>query len=286
MAGIVGLNQFAEHSIAGSAFAAFSLGQSGRMGYDGGEANYIVGIGGVSLRHRGMVVPVGTLSTALQVADLISCIEPTSLGSLPPIVEKIQGGEKTTSNKARLHEDCYLSSVKFSCANEGVVMVEYNWMALSETEATTVSSFATQSTAEPFPWHNMTPQFDSGDLDCQSWEVTVETGIAPRTSNDVKSSGVARLPEWMDPGDFKVSLSATVATNPGVDIKTDYPTAMGFKVVALNGTSTFTIDLTGGNKVDINVDEMPLVTGPDQVLHQITGTTRPNDLAAFAVTFV
>ena len=287
MAGSVGLLQCCEHSVAGTDFLAFDKVESGAMDYDGGEVKENIGVGGQAAIYRDMLIPVGNVSTMLQTATMISHIKPASVGALPAIIEKIQGGVHTTANASRLHEDCYIRTWKFSCARGGVVMAEYAWGALLETEKQTIASAATKQTAVPYVWHAETTTFGtSSALSCQSWEVSGETGVSFETSLDTKASGVQRLPEWVDPGMFTAKLTATVRVDPALDLKADWPSTYGFKVIATNGTGTFTIDMTGSNKVQMNKDPIQLVKGQDAVLYQIEGQIITNDLTACVITLV
>ena len=285
MAGSVGLNEFAEHSIGGSTFLAFDKVESGTMDYDGGEWKENIGVGGQVAGYRDMVTPVGNVSTMLQTGTLIACLKPASLGALPAVIAKIQGGVVTTANLSRLHTSCYIKTFKFSCAKGGVVMADYAWGALGETEAQTVASAQSKQTALPYVWHAETPTFGAAAaLSCQSWEVSGETGISFETSLDHKTSGVQRLPEFVDPGLFSVKLTATVRVDPALVLTADQVTAYGFKVIATNGTGTFTIDMTGSNKVQMNKDPIPLVKGKDAVVYQIEGQIITDDLAACLIT--
>lgn len=287
MAGSVGLNEFSEHSLAGTTFLAFDKVESGAMDYDGGEWKENIGVGGQVAGYRDMVTPVGNVSTMLQTVGLISCIKPASVGALPTIIQKIQGGVVTTTNGSRLHEDCYIKTFKFSCSKGGTVMADYTWGALLETEKQTVlaAAAAAKQTAVPYVWHAQAPVFGAAAaLSCQSWEVSGETGVTFETSLDTKVSGVQRLPEWAEPGLWSVKLTATVRVDPALSLIADWPAAYGFKVIATNGTGTFTIDMTGSNKVQMNKDPLQLVKGKDAVLYQIEGQIITDDLAACLIT--
>lgn len=280
----IGLNELAEHSVAGSVFAAFDKVESGEMGYEGGEVQENIGVGGQVEQYRDMVVPVGNVSTMLQDGALLSYIEPASIGALPTIIEKIQGGVYNVAGEGRLHEDCYIKTAKFSCANGGLVMVEYSWIALDETDGTTISSKATQSTTAGFPWHDEDPQFDSVALNCLSWEVTVDTGVSAQTDQDLKASGDQRLPVWIDPGPFKVDFAATVRAKRSFNFAADYPVAVGFAVSCNNRDGdVFALTMTGGSKIALNGNPLPLVADNEAVVYQINGAIKTNDLDAFTV---
>ena len=287
MAGSVGLNECCEHSVAGTDFLAFDKVESGAMDYDGGEWKENIGIGGQVAGYRDMVTPVGNVSTMLQSATLLAHLKPATVGALPAIIEKIQGGVAVTTDGSRLHEDCYIRTWKFSCAKGGVVMADYSWGALSETEKQTIASPVTKQTAVPYVWHAETPTFGAADaLSCQSWEVSGETGVTFETSQDAKISTVQRLPEWVEPGLFAVKLTATVRVDPAISMIADWPSTYGFKVIATNGTGTFTIDMTGSNNVQMNKDPIQLVNGKNAVLYQIEGQIITNDLDACLITLV
>ena len=257
------------------------------MDYDGGEWKENIGLGGQVTGYRDMVVPVGNVSTMLQTGTLLAHIKPATLGALPAIIAKIQGGVMTTANASRLHTSCYIKTFKFACAKGGAVMADYSWGALGETAAQTVASgaIAAKQTALPYVWHAQTPTFGAAAaLACQSWEVSGETGIEFFTSLDHKASGVQRLPEAVDPGLWSVNLTAAVRVNPSFDLTADWPTAYGFKVIATNGTGTFTIDMTGGNKVQMNKNPIVLAKGKDAVVYQVEGKIITDDLAACLIT--
>lgn len=278
----VGINQLFEHSVAGSVYAAFDNATGGGMSYEGGEIKEEEGTGGQVVEYRDMVVPTGNVTTSLQTTNLLACIKPASVGALPPIIEKIQHGVVATANAGRLQEDCYLKTVKLSCAKGGIITAEYSWLALLETKNTTIASAAAKQTGACFPWHDQDPQFDAAGLKCVSWEVTVETGIVADTSQDLKTSGVQRLPEEMNPGGFQCTFSARVKTPRAYDFTVDVPETIGFAVTSTNADNkTFTLTMTGGSKIRLNGDPLELGKGTDTVLYQIDGKTKLHDLDAF-----
>lgn len=280
----VGLNGFAEHSIAGTSFQSFDIGTA-KFDFEGGARKEEEGTAGEVVEYRDMSVPIGTATTQLQTGELLACIKPAAIGSLPPIIEKIEGGVKNVSNRARIHEDCYLKTVKFSSAARGIIAVQYDWLALSSAP-TTIASPAAASTNTVFPWHDQAPKFDTTDVGCENWDVTVDTGITAETTQDSKASGVQRLPERIDPGPFSAKLTATISVPTGFDLTDDFPAAVGFKVIAYNsdGTrKTFTLDLTGGGKVKLDKDPIEVTKGKEKSLFAIEGSIKTNDFAAFVV---
>lgn len=283
--GSTGLSQLFEHSVAGVTFKAFDNATGGGMSHEGGEIKEEEGTGGQVIEYRDMVVPTGNVTTSLQTADLLACIVPASLGSLPAIIKKIQHGVAALASGGRLHEDCYLKTVKISGAKGGVVGVEYAWIAKSETPNTTIASAAAKQTGKPFIWHEFNPLFDSTGLDCISWEATVDTGVFAETDCDLASSGVQRLPKEILPGPFSVAFSARIKTVRTFSFVQDYISTIGFITTATNQTgSIFTLDMTGGEKLRINDDPLELGKSGDVVLYQINGKTQTNDLSAFSAT--
>ena len=288
MAGHVGLNECLEHDISGAGgWVAFSKVESGTMDYEGGEVQENIGAGGQVAYYRDMVVPVGTARTMLQSIALLACLKPTSIGALPPIIQKIQGGPLVTTNAARLHEDAYLSSVKLSCAQGGPVMAEYNWKALLETEKTTIASAATKLTNTPVVWHNADVDIDGAGVKCQSWELEILNEFTAKTSQDTKAAGSQRLPEWFDPGNFIVNLTADVRVNPGFDFTSDFPSVFEFEFSGLdNETSakTLNIDCASGSGFQLQGDPLEIVSGSEAVTYRISGRS-VNDLSIIGITF-
>lgn len=299
MAGYVGLNECAQASLAGGetpVFVALDKLERGSLTYEGGESQENIGLGGQVAYYRDMVVPVGTASTMLQslsllqdtTGDPIYYFRPVAVGDLPTVIAIIQGGPITDEDAARQHESCYLRKVKFSCKRGGPVMVEYGWAALDETEKVTIAALdvAAKQTESPFVWHASTVEFDDTEFSCQSWDLEVTNDLAPQTSQDVKAGGAQRLPEWMDPGDYTVKLTATVRTNPGYDLSADFPTRFSFKFIGLNSDAAplqFTLDCTGGGDFEKDGDPLELVAGGDEVLYQVSGKA-VNDVDIVALT--
>ena len=288
MAGHVGLNECLEHDISGGGtFVAFSKVERGSMTYEGGEAQENIGAGGQVAYYRDMVVPVGSAQTMLQSIALLACAKPAAFGSLPPIIQKIHGGPISTANAARLHEDCYLGKVKLSCSQGKPVMVEYNWKALLETEKTTIASAATKLTNTPVVWHDADVDVDGAGLKCTSWELEITNEIKAQTSQDTKAAGVQRLPEWFDPGNFVVTVKATVRVNPGFDFSADFPSTFEFKFVGQdNETSpkTLTVDCASGSGFQLQGDPLEIVSGGEAVAYEINGRS-VNDLSIIGITF-
>jgi hypothetical protein len=302
MAGYVGLNECLEHSIAGGegpTYAAFDKVERGGMDYDGGEPQENIGLGGQVAYYRDMVVPVGNATTMLQTTTLLQDVsvpetpvyyyKPDALGELPTVIALIHGGPIDDEDQAREHQNCYLRRVKLSCQRGKPVMVEYEWAALSETEAVTIAALdvATKQTGTPVVWHNADVLIDAGNLSCQSWELELVNEFTPATSEDTKAAGSQRLPEWFDPGVFRANLTATVRTNPGFDLSADFPDVFTFQFTGSNTDSpvlVLDIDCTGGSGFEKDGDPLELVSAGDAVLYQIKGKS-VDDLDIVAITF-
>jgi hypothetical protein len=280
----VGVQECLEHSIAGTSFAAFDKVNGGTIGPGGGAPQYSVGAGGQASKWRGGVQPTGSAKCELQTIGLLDCLIPAALGDLPPIIQKVQGGPVAETLCARLMEDCYLTRVKLSCAFEGLILVEYDWGALSDVPAT-IAAAAAKQTPTVFAWHDTDVQFLDDPYKCQSWEVEFTTGVKFPSSLDLKAAGVQRLPEWAEPGNFQAKLSATVRVPVALtnDFYADYPDVLTFYVQGNNSDAvpkTFELDMTGGEGLD-TTDGQPveIVRGEEQVLFKIGGSSTPNDLA-------
>ena len=284
----VGLNEVLEHSVAGSTFAAFDQVTSGNMTYEGGDVQEEIGAGGQAIEYRDMVTPVGSANTVLQTLGLLACAKPAAVGSLPPIIAKIQGGPLSTTNRGRLHQSCYLRKVTIACSAKGVITVAYDWLALTSAKATIATAQAKQ-TNTTFHWNDVDTQFEALGYKAQSWSVELTNDIIAKTSLDLKAAGSQRLPEQIDPGNFSAVLKASLRIPLDVadDFIADYPTRFGFKVVAKNSDTvkkTFTLDMTGGSKLSKSGDPIEIVRGSEEVLYEVGGKILTNDLAAVVIT--
>jgi hypothetical protein len=287
MSTFVGLKQCAEYDIAGTGtYTAFDQLTGGRIGAGDAEPTEIIGIGGQARKVWPMIQPGGTATTVLQTTNLLACAKPSAVGSLPPAISKIRGGGIGDSTAAILQTGCYLRSVKLSCEVDGFVQAVYEWVALHE-EYTDITSPAAKQTAAPFAWHAGDVLLDGEAFKCMSWEVTVTTDVTLRTSLDAKTAGAQRFPEWADPGNFKVALSARFRLPLGLDLNADKPSSIGFKFVgvdyAAENPRTFTLDLTGGQKLDPSGSKAAeLVQGATEAVWALTANSTANDLDVFS----
>jgi len=281
----VGLNECAEHDVGtggtpSGTMLAFDLVESGVLDYEGGDQEYNVGVGGQVAKYRGMFVPHGTATTKLQTLTLLDTVIPSSVGSLPDVIAEIQGGPVNETDEARKHSDCYITRARIFSDVGSVIKVEYEWYASDEAD-TTITTAASKQTNTPFAWHNQDVDFNGSGYKCTAWSVELRNNLTPQTSQDYKSSDT-RLVEWFDPGNFEVTLTATLRMPLGIDLTADFPSTFTFKVVATNndGTAkTFTLDLTGGNGLNKNGAPRPLVAAADAVLFEVNATGEPNDLS-------
>lgn len=283
----VGLSQCAEHSVGGTTFLAFDKVNSGTLGRKGGEVEHSVGAGGQSTKWRKPVDPDGSVKCDLQSIGLLVSIIPTAIG-VHPVIAKIHGGPVTDAG-ARLHTGCQLTRVKLSCAKPGIILVEYDWAALTDT-AVTIATAVTKQANTPFPWHNMDVQIGGASYKCENWEAEFQVPLRPEHSLDLKTAGSQRVTEWIDPADFMARFNASVRVPVAMthDFLSDYPDMQTFKVVAKNSDSTpktFTLDMTGGSGLDAEGNmPMPIAKGPEAVLFRIGGVSNPNDLSIVTFT--
>jgi hypothetical protein len=280
-----GVQECLEHSVAGTDFVAFDSVNSGTIGPTGGGPQYSVGAGGQAAnKWRPGVRPVASAKCELQTLGLLDNLVPAGVGTLPAIIEKIQGGPLVDTNAARLMEDCYLTGVKLSCAMDGILLVEYDWGAMTDVPST-IAAPEDKQTPTVFAWHDMDIEFLVAPYRCMSWEVEFTNGVRFLSSLDLKTAGIQRLPDLAVPGNFQARMGATVAVPIAVtnDFYADYPDVLSFKVIALNSDATphtFTLDMTGGLGLDMT-DGQPveIVRGEEDVLFKIGGTSTPNDFA-------
>lgn len=277
----VGYDQLLEHSVAGSTYVAFDRHNRGNMSVEGGEIEEFVGTDGIALYWRKGFVPVGSATTALQSAALIACAKPASVGALPPVIKKIHGGSLTDTDGCVIHEDCYLKTLKLSRSMDNIVLAEYTWLALSS-DFETVASRATAITVNPFPWHAGTVLWDtSTELQTQDWSVEVNTGVHANTDQDGETAGSQRAPKEILPGDWKVSVSATVGVPTGLSLFGDTLAGLTLAVSTTNTDSpakTFALSLAGGNQLHLNREPIELVGGAEKAMFRVELVGTTNDL--------
>jgi hypothetical protein len=283
----VGVQECMEHSVAGTTFLAMDKVDSGTIGPSGGDTQYSVGAGGQALGWRGMVAVGASVKGELQSIGLLANSKPATLGALPAIIAKLQGGPIANTDGARLMTSAYITRTKLSMAFEGILSYEHDFFGLVD-GAATIASAAAKQTNTAFPWHGMDVQFNTASYKVQSWEVEWTTGITPRSSGDLKTAGVQRIPEWIEAGSFAAKMSATIRVPIAYadDFYADYPTQLAFKAICENSDSTaktFTLDCTGGSGFDVAGGQpMEIVKATDAVLFKVAGTSTPNDLAVIS----
>ena len=285
----VGVQQCMEHSVAGTTFLAMDKVNSGTIGPVGGDAQYSIGAGGQALEWRGMVAVAASVKGELQSIGLLANSKPASLGALPPIIAKLQGGPVGETLGARLMTSAYITRTKISMTFEGILNYEHDFFGLVDGAATIASAVA-KGTNTAFPWHATDVQFNTASYKVQSWDVEWYTGIEPKSSGDLKTTGVQRIPEWIQLGSFGAKMSATVRVPIAYahDFYYDFPTKLTFKAICKNGDATaktFTLDCTGGSGFDMAGGQpMEIVRATEDVIFKVSGTSTPNDLAVIAYT--
>lgn len=288
----VGLNQCIEADI-GAGFISIDKHEGGNVDLEGGEQQYNVGTGGQVGKWRDMATPNGNAETSVQTVNLLDFVKPAAIGQLPPVIDFIQGGAIGGATRARKHTDCYLNQVALTCGATGVLMCTYNWRALRSAPVNIAAAQAKQ-TNTLIARHTADAQFDVGGAGLtgykvETWTATAVNEIRAESSQDSKAGDIQRVPEWFDPGNFVVSLSATVRTELGVNLALDYPAQIEFKWTGNNNEAvpeTFTLDLTGGNGLDLNRAPYEIMRGNDKVLWGIEATAEPNDLAGWVTSLV
>ena len=288
MSTYVGLNLTLEHDIAGSAsWSRFDKGTGSLTARDEAAYTQSAGIGGQATGYRGLYIPGGTATTEVQSIALLNCLKPASVGALPTVIKYIQGGPVNATTEGKKQSNCYLTSAKLACEVGGVLTADYEWLALDE-EKVTIASAATAQTNSVVVWHTGSVLLGGAGYKCTGWEATASTGITAKTSLDAKSAGSQRLPEWADPGNFEVSLTARFRAPLGIDLSGDTVSTVAFKFTGTDAETTpktFTLDLTGGSGLHLTSAPLELGGAADEVVWSITAVGELNDLALWACTF-
>jgi hypothetical protein len=217
---------------------------------------------------------------------MIANVLPTTAGDLPPVIKAIQGGPITDTGAARVNNDCYLTSVKISGAENGVLKVSHAWQGLSADVATATA--ATKIANTVFPWHKLTIEVLSAAYKCIGFEAEAKNELSIQSSLDEKTAGAELDGEWADGGIFSVSLTARFRVPVALtnDFHSDVCDSLDFVLVALNTDATaktFTLDLSGGGGLDLQGDVVEVVKGKDAVIYEVKADALPNDLAVWSV---
>lgn len=287
MAGFVGLNECAEFDTTGSGgYVAFDKVDGGSFEYEEGDLKEDIGIGGSVVEYRDMIVPVGKAITTLQTTTLLALCNVATIGVLPTVIEKIHGGPKNDAS-ARLQTDCYLGGVKLSQSKGGVIKAEYRWKALAET-TDTITTAATISANKPLVQHACSVKVGGNGYKSQTWELELSNDPIPRNSGDLKTAATQRLPEWFDPGEWRVNLTAAFRMPVGINLLADIPATIAFTVAGTTADGTpraLAINTGGGNGLfPVPGGVTPLAKGTDEVLYEIKARSLAYDFAVWCVT--
>ena len=288
MSTYVGLNLTLEHDIAGSAsWSRFDKGTGNLTARDEGAYTQSAGIGGQATGYRGLYIPGGAATTEVQSIALLNCLKPATVGALPTVIKSIQGGPVGATTEAKKQTNCYLTSAKLACEVGGVLTADYEWLALDE-EKVTIASAATEQANSVVVWHTGSVLLGGAGYKCIGWEATASTGVTAKTSLDAKSAGSQRLPEWADPGNFEVALTARFRTPLGIDLSSDTVSTVAFKFTGVDAEATpktFTLDLTGGSGLHLTSAPLELGGAADEVVWSLSAVGKLNDLALWSCTF-
>lgn len=289
----VGLNQCMEADIGGG-FISCDKHEGGNLDLEGGEAQYNVGTGGQVGKWRDMATPNGNAETSVQTLNLLDFLKPAAIGQLPPVIDYIQGGAIGNVNAAIKQAQCYVNQVALTCGATGVLMCTYNWRSLGKPLPVNIAAAQAKQGNSLVARHTGSAQFDVAGAGLsgykvETWTATAVNEITAWSSQDAAAADEQRLPDVMDPGNFLVSLSARVRTPLGVNLALDYPAQVEFLWSGKDNEAvakTFSLDLTGGNGLDLNRAPFEIMRGADKVLWGIEATAEPNDLAGWVTTFV
>lgn len=282
----VGLNECAEHDIGGGGpYLAYDKVDSGGLDHEGGEPQHNAGTGGQDIVYRDMVVPIGNATTAVQTIDLIDAAKPPAVGALPPVIGHIQGGVVGDATAARRQTNAYIATLELGCERGALVQATYNWQAIGQAPVNIAAAAAKQAGNLALAWHTADVLLETDPYKCQRWTATIENEITAQTSEDEKAADEERLPEWFDPGNFVVSLSAEFRVRANLNFIADVVPTLGFKATALSQAGElFTLDLTGGNGLHLAGDPLPIEKSGDAVLWRITAEAELNDLDVWVCT--
>lgn len=266
-------------------YAAFDSG-TGSLDWDGGDIQEELGAGAQAVAWAGMITPTGNVDTSLRDGVLLAHVKPATAGALPPKIAAIRAGvlSSVEGGQAIEHTDCYITGTTISLSEGGIVSVGYEWTALSADETTIVSA-AAAPTKGPYPWHTASIKLGGRAYRVGEITITTECPVEGHSSLDEKTPGSARLPEWLTPGAFKASFSATLRIPLGsgdYDPLADCPGKLGLTLtVSSCAYPPDTLTVTLANMI-IAAPPTPIVAGGELVEYSIEGTGLSHDLASWS----
>jgi len=174
-------------------------------------------------------------------------------GVLPSV--KLIGG---TDEVDFTHDAAYINRLVLSGAIDEPMKAVVEWISPTEVEGVAGGAMVALGSAL-LPQGGAAVTVGLSPYVCQSWEITVENGIAPYYSLDAKDAGELRLPVGLSLGMEKITARISSALEQTWEPGEDVPDAdIGAVVLYTDGTNSITCTLTGLTRRGAR--PMPLVT--------------------------
>ena len=275
----IGLDEFAQVSIAGGATQAFGNVSGGEIGTAEQDINHNLGIGAQDDINWGMVIPGASIETIYKNEDLLDNCHRSVWNGLPTYCN-VQGGiMHATSALAWQIASAYVDSVSVECGGIGeVVNVTYDLVATGATSAAlSVGAGVATPTAgnaqSAFRWEQGAVTLSvtgaaSAAYRTRNISVELSNNLNLDSDLDVKATGSRRLPTMIEPGDEEVSVSMSVEQPTiGFDPFNDAPSGPYNITWAISdGTNTKTFTLRHLFLTGIPVS---LESGSDKVVYDL-----------------
>ena len=273
----VGIDQTIHYNL-GGANARFDQAQGGDWTHPEGDGiNHYDGVGGQSTHNYPGVNFGGNVETLLQAGTLLTDYAVrTAMPDLPPLIAYIQGGLINVANKAKTQTSCYINSVTVACEIGGLVTVSYDWVALREA-ASTIAAAAAPSAVACYSWHRGDITIDGVNYQAERWEVTFNNNLTPVWSLDAGTPNEERWVEEYTPGMPECTVSVDLRADAPIDLTADEPAAFDFYAECTNGAATLAIDSSSGLGFWPTGRSLPMTTGGDAVVYNLTGEMEHDD---------
>lgn len=282
------LDNFAEADI-GAGYVGIDRWQGGGFDEEEGEPEDYLGIAEDADVGRTMVVPVGDAETVVQTINLISHALRTQNNLVPPVIDHMQGGVTDDVNGAVRQDNCYIDTLRLSCAMNGPLMAAYTWKALGAAPVLVAyGARAALQTNTMVMWFTADVQVGGVGYKCDSWEATLSNNLNPWASEDVGTPTELRWPEEMLPGVHEVGFSGEFRLPSNINLMVDRPPVFTFLFTGVDNEvapKTFTLDMTGGKGLHMVRRPRRIETGANEILWAVEAKAVPKDLAIWNVTF-
>jgi hypothetical protein len=271
------LDSWCEYKIGTAATLAFGNVPNFELGGLGQEVQHDPGIGGQDDIHWPLLKPTARVESVFKGESLLLSCTRSTVSGLPPQVILRGGILHATATLSDVFTG-YVEELSLECGGVGeAVKATYDLIGLSAAPAvTTVGQAATAAATAPYVWHAGAVTINGAALVCQSFRAGVKNNLDAQSSLDLKTSGVQRVAELVEPGDEEVTATFTVKSPATQDLTRDIPTMPVTAVLKVaNGYTSRVVTL---NNLYLSDKPRRIAAGDRAVTWELAMQSRHNSL--------